>query len=307
MLCRSPARSPRGFTLIELLVVITIIAVLIALLLPAVQMAREAARRTQCVNNLKQLGLSLQNYHSSFQAFPSGYVSAFDATGADTGPGWGWNAMLLPQMEQKPLFDAVNFAVPIEAPSNITARLTLIAALLCPSDTGPRSWTAAARNLNGIVTQNICDVATSNYVAMYGTSDPGIDGDGIFYRNDAVSVANVTDGLSQTIALGERSYALGQSTWVGSVTGATLFPVDNDGIGYPRLEPGPGMTLGQSGGNYGPGDPRGEVIQYHSRHPGGVNFLFADGHVAFLKTSLSYKTFQALTTRAGGEVISGDY
>jgi prepilin-type N-terminal cleavage/methylation domain-containing protein/prepilin-type processing-associated H-X9-DG protein len=301
------ARSPRGFTLIELLVVITIIAVLIALLLPAVQMAREAARRAQCVNNLKQLGLALQNYHSSFQGFPPGYISSFDAGGVDTGPGWGWNAMLLPQMEQKPLFDAVNFTMPIEVPSNQTVRLTLIATLLCPSDTGPRTWTAAARSLTGVVTQNICDVATSNYVAMYGTSDPGIDGDGIFFRDDNVSVANVTDGLSQTIAVGERSYALGQSTWVGSVTGASLFPIDNDGIGYPRLEAGPGMTLGQSGGNYGPGDPRGEVNQYHSRHSGGVNFVFADGHVAFLKTTLYYKTFQALSTRAGGEVVSGDY
>ena len=307
MPCRSLRRNPRGFTLIELLVVITIIAVLIALLLPAVQMAREAARRSQCVNNLKQLGLALQNYHSAFQSFPPGYISAFDASGNDTGPGWGWNAMLLPQMEQKPLFDAVNFMLPIEAPTNLTARLPRIATLLCPSDTAPPSWTTAARSLTGIVTRNICDVASSNYVAMYGTSDPGIDGDGMFWRDDAVNVAGVTDGLSQTIAAGERSYALGQSTWVGSVTGAGLYPVNNDGIGYPRLEPAPGMTLGQSGGNYGPGDPRGEVIQYHSRHPGGVNFLFADGHVAFLKTSLSYKTFQALTTRAGGEVVSGDY
>jgi prepilin-type N-terminal cleavage/methylation domain-containing protein len=99
----------RAFTLIELLVVISIISLLIALLLPAVQAAREAARRTQCVNNLKQIGLALHQYESPNHIFPPGYVSNFDAAGNDTGPGWGWAGLLLAQVEQKPLFDAVNF------------------------------------------------------------------------------------------------------------------------------------------------------------------------------------------------------
>ena len=94
-----PTGPRRAFTLIELLVVISIIGLLIALLLPAVQAAREAARRTQCVNNLKQIGLALHHYHSSHQAFPPGYVSNFDPSGTDTGPGWGWAAMLLPQVD----------------------------------------------------------------------------------------------------------------------------------------------------------------------------------------------------------------
>src|SRR5450755_3744538 len=108
--------SRRGFTLIELLVVIAIIAVLIALLLPAVQAAREAARRAQCVNNLKQIGLALHNYEGAQKVLPPGYVSTFDASGTDLGPGWGWAAMILPQLEQVVLYSAVNFSIGVEAP-----------------------------------------------------------------------------------------------------------------------------------------------------------------------------------------------
>ena len=296
-----------AFTLIELLVVISVIGVLIALLLPAVQAAREAARRTQCVNNLKQLGVALHTYESASRSFPPGYVSNFDASGNDTGPGWGWAAMLLPQIEQKPLFDAVNLNLPIEDNVNATNRVTRMAPLLCPSDSAPLAWWAVTRDPSGAAIQNICQVAAANYVGMYGTSDPGIDGDGIFFRDGNIGIPSITDGTAQTIAAGERAYALGVATWVGSVTGTSLFPLTNDGVGYPRLESAPGMILGHAGGNLGPGDPRGEVNQFYSRHPGGVNFLFADGHVAFLKTTMSYQVFRALATRAGGEVISGDY
>ena len=303
---RTRARS-RAFTLIELLVVISIIALLIALLLPAVQAAREAARRAQCVNNLKQIGLALHNYESTYHVFPPGYVSAFKDDGTDLGPGWGWASMLLPQIEQRPLFDTLNFSLAIEDGSNLTSRLSLIAGFLCPSDTVPPSWWAMVRNPSGVPTQRICEVAPSNDVGVYGTSDPGIDGDGLFFRDSHVALRDITDGTSLTLAVGERSHSLGEATWVGSVTNAVLFPVNNDGVGYPRAEGGPGMILGHAGGRLGPGDPNGEVNQFHSRHPGGVNFLFADGHVAFLKTTMTNKTFRALATRAGAEVISGDY
>jgi prepilin-type processing-associated H-X9-DG protein len=215
--------------------------------------------------------------------------------------------MLLPQIEQKPLFDSVNFNVQIEDVSNPTTRLTRIAVFLCPSDSAPLDWWAVTRDPSGTPLQNISQVASANYVGMYGTSDPGIDGDGIFFRDSNIGIANITDGTAQTIAAGERAYALGVATWVGSVTGTSLYPLTDDGVGYPRLESAPGMILGHAGGNFGPGDPRGEVNQFYSHHPGGVNFLFADGHVAFLKTTMNYQTFRALATRAGGEPISGDY
>jgi prepilin-type N-terminal cleavage/methylation domain-containing protein/prepilin-type processing-associated H-X9-DG protein len=303
-------RPSAGFTLIELLVVISIIAVLIALLLPAVQSAREAARRAQCVNNLKQIGLALHNYEGALRTFPPGYVSNFDSQGNDTGPGWGWAAMLLPQFEQAPAFNALNFSLPIEATSNLTGRLVLVNSFLCPSDTVLPSWWAVNRDTaTGAAVQNICQVAASNYVGMYGTGEPGPDGEGVFFRNSRISLRDITDGSSQTILVGERSHRLGEATWVGSVTNAILYPTDGDNIGRYVPETSPGMVLGHAGEGHGPGDPRSDVNQFYSLHAGGaVNFLFADGHVGFLKSTMNYKTYLALATRAGGEVVSsGDY
>ena len=180
----SAKRQRRAFTLIELLVVIAIIAVLVALLLPAVQAAREAARRAQCVNNLKQIGLALHNYDGSHQTFPSGYVSNFDASGNDTGPGWGWAAMLLPQFEQTPLFNAINFNLAIEDPANLTSRLPNVNNFLCPSDTTAAAYWAVNRDAaTGAPRQNICQVAPSNYVGMYGIGEPGPTATGVFFRN----------------------------------------------------------------------------------------------------------------------------
>lgn len=302
--------SRAGFTLIELLVVIAIIAILIGLLLPAVQAAREGARRAQCVNNLKQVGLALAIYEGSQRVLPPGYVSSFKADGTDIGPGWGWAAMILPQLEQPSIFAALNFSLSVESPANLSGRLPIVSAFLCPSDQVGASWTAWQRDASGNRTQAICDVAPANHVAMFGITEPGINGEGLFYRNSAVALRDVLDGTSQTIAVGERSHKLGEATWTGVVTDAILFPPpgDNDGIGRPRTENASGMVLGHAGERKGPGDPTSDVNQFFSLHAGrGVNFLFIDGHVSFLKATMNYKTYLALATRAGGEVISGDY
>ena len=140
-----------GFTLIELLVVIAIIAVLIALLLPAVQAAREAARRAQCVNNLKQIGLGLHNYSDSHNFFPPGYASFYKKDGGDAGTaeddigqGWGWGSFILPQIEQRPLYDSINFSLTMTNPDNFTAQLLRVNTYLCPSDV--TSETVPVRN-----------------------------------------------------------------------------------------------------------------------------------------------------------------
>jgi prepilin-type N-terminal cleavage/methylation domain-containing protein/prepilin-type processing-associated H-X9-DG protein len=304
----APHARRGAFTLIELLVVIAIIGALVGLLLPAVQAAREAARRAQCVNNLKQLGLALHNYDQAHRTFPSGYVSNSDAVGNDTGPGWGWAAMLLPQFEQTPVYNALNFNLAIEAAANATGRLANVNNLLCPSDPGATAYWAVHRDFTtGAPVRNICQVAPSNYVGMYGLGEPGPDGDGVFFRDSRVGLRDMTDGTAQTIVAGERSHRLGEATWAGSVTDAVMFPTDNDNIGRYVTETSSGMILGHAGEGVGPGDPGSDVNQFHSLHSGrGVNFLFGDGHVTFLKATMNYKTYRALATRAGGEVVSAD-
>ena len=296
----------RGFTLVEVLVVIAIIGLLIALLLPAVQAAREASRRTQCVNNLKQIGLALAMYHDTQGSLPSGYLSKFDGAGNDLGPGWGWAALILPQMEQTAIYNVIHFDRPIEDATN-GVRVANIPTYLCPSDTVQLSWQAKSRDTSGNPIAVICEVAPSNYVGMFGTTEPGVDGDGIFSRNSAVRFADITDGTSHTIAVGERSHQLGEATWAGSVTGTVLFPDDGDAVGRWHPEASSGMVLGHSGEGVGPGDPNSDVNQFYSQHGQGVDFLFADGHVNFLSASIDYQTYLGLSTRGAGDSITGDY
>ncbi len=290
-----------GFTLIELLVVIAIIAILIALLLPAVQQAREAARRASCVNNLKQLGLALQNYHESRNTFPPGYVSNYDASGNDTGPGWGWGAMILPEIDQGPLRSTITFESPIENPANSTARTTSINNWNCPSDVAQKTWVAMTRDKLGNPLATICTVASASYVGVFGIPEPGIDGDGIFFRNSRIGIRDISDGSSRTLLVGERSQKWCVATWVGAVTGSQLFPPAGSPA-VPLVENASGMILGHT--FEGPPNSDGlECNCFSSRHVGGANFVFADGHVQFLSTSMDKATFRALSTRAGSEAI----
>lgn len=299
----------RAFTLIELLVVIAIIAILVAILLPAVQQAREAARRTQCRNNLKQLGIALHNYHDKHRCLPPGYVSLYDSSGNDTGPGWGWSSFILPEMEQAPVFQKIDFRVGIETSANVAIRESTFASFHCPSDDCQQSWPARKYDVvSGNVLNTICSVGSTNYVGMYGISEPGVDGEGVFFRNSKIAFQDITDGLSQTIVVGERSHRLGEATWTGSVTGALLAGDPSDGVGQMVPEHGSGMTLGHVGERRGPGDPRSDANQFFSRHSGGgVQFLFADGHVSFLAPSFDYRTYLALATRAGGESVNAEF
>src|SRR5271166_5708441 len=166
-------KRSRGFTLIELLVVIAIIAVLIALLLPAVQSAREAARRMRCVNNLKQIGIALHNYHhDALSIFPPGYIAAsqFIDGETDTAPGWSWASMILPQLDQPPLYSSINIYLPIQAAANTVA-------------------TAAPSSYAACTGSDAADVAL-------GLNNDG-SGNGLFFRNSGVRISAITDGTSQ--------------------------------------------------------------------------------------------------------------
>lgn len=299
-------RVRNGFTLIELLVVIAIIGLLVALLLPAVQQAREAARRTQCKNNLKQIGLALQNYHDTHQTFPPGYISLFDSSGNDTGPGWGWAAFILPQIEQQNLSNRIQFNQRIEDLTNGIVRVVKIDSYLCPSDSTNQTWTAKQYNLSGNVQATICEVASANYIGVFGTTEPGVDGDGVFFRNGRIRMADIIDGTSSTLMVGERSFRLGPATWTGVITSANLFPAPNSPF-PPVLNNPSGMTLGHTGDGNGPNGSASYVNQFYSQHPGGVHFLFCDGHVGFLSSSMNYNTYLSLSTRAGNEPVQGDF
>jgi prepilin-type N-terminal cleavage/methylation domain-containing protein/prepilin-type processing-associated H-X9-DG protein len=296
----------RAFTLVEVLVVVAIIGILIAILLPAVQAARESARCTQCTNNLKQIGIALINYHDTNGVLPAGYISKFDSSGNDLGPGWGWAAAILPHMEQTPIYNVIHFNLAIESPLN-GVRVANVPSYLCPSDTVSLSWPAMSRDTLGNPVALICEVAPSNYVGVYGSTEPGVDGDGLFYRNSQVRIADITDGTAQTLAVGERSHFLGVATWAGAVTGAILFDDDGDDVGNAHPENGTGMVLGHAGENATPGDPHSDVNQFYSFHGSGANFLFADGHCSFIPMSIDYNTYCAMSTRGTGEVVSGAY
>ncbi len=326
----------RGFTLVELLVVIAIIGLLVGLLLPAVQAARETARRSQCTNNLKQIGLALLNYHDSQGCFPPGYLDgnkvATSTPDNDVGPGWGWAAFILPQLEQQNIYNQINFGQGIAHVSNATLVQTALPFYQCPSD--PLQDSIAIYDVS--MTAPIATVAHSNYVGCNGweecywnaggagngggadglTGGMGQEGNGLFYRNSRYTVASVTDGLSNTIFVGERSGDHSPSTWTGAVTGG-LCPAWMAGQTPNSPPPGPAydntdyaeaLVLAHGNGTHLPSAdfPIFDPDTFYSMHAGkGANFLFGDGSVRFLTSSIDPMTYQWQCTIAGGEVTSG--
>ncbi|WP_152052029.1 DUF1559 domain-containing protein [Tautonia marina] len=325
-----------GFTLIELLVVIAIIGVLIALLLPAVQAAREAARKAQCLNNLKQIGLALHNYETNHSTFPPGWTAYFEeehhhdddhdddhdghgfsGTRFKDGddelagwPGWAWGSMILNQVEQGPLYDAINFDLSVDLPSNVTIRLARVASFICPSDN--EVALVPVRDEGDSLT--LTEVSTGNYIGSNGIGEIGPeDGQGIFYMNSRTRISDIRDGTSQTIAVGERSFNLAPVTWTARTPHGWNYktPPSQGGdarfLSYPH--PAFSMVIGTVGISdppRTPNHPRAHPEDYWSRHPGGVNFLFADGSVHFIRDSISQSVFLSLATRKGAEVVSAD-
>lgn len=295
-------RRRRAFTLIELLVVIAIIAVLIALLLPAVQQAREAARRSQCINNLKQHGLALHNYHDTYNVFSPGWIGAQANAAHMEGPsGFAWGAHTLPYIDQAPLYSQINFDVSLLDPSNDVARKTVIGVFRCPSDPSAETWQLGEE---GNPTNILATLPTANYVGSFGTEGaedicvaapfPASQcrGDGMFSHNSKIRMADITDGTSNTVLLGEHKSDRTldwHSTWVGLVPGG---------------EEATARFLGVA--DHTPNHPAAHIDDFSSSHTGGVHLLMGDGRVRFVMQSIDFGVFRAIITRAGSEVV-GDF
>lgn len=323
---RAPRRAVGGFTLVELLVVIAIIGILVGLLLPAVQAAREAARRMQCGNNIRQIGLAMHNYESAWKKFPPGNLVGVTFTGISV------HARLLPYMEQANSYTLVNFNFGYDAPQNAAARNQQISTFLCPSDQqGDLPALLGGKN---------------NYYANVGTgilagskpsdpSDPNFSQpapNGVFFRESRIAPRDITDGLTYTAAFSEKLLGDG-SNGVASVRSDTFrpgtFPATADAaladcnainpldiskqgfsnVGAPWLWAYHSTTM-----YYHVAPPNGRSCMYPpgrimttagSRHPGGVQMLLCDGSVQFASENLDLAIWRGLGTRAGSEVISG--
>ncbi len=318
-------RRRRGFTLIELLVVIAIIGVLIALLLPAVQSAREAARRAQCTNNLKQLGLALHNYHDTVGTFPLGRTAVSSESFSPF-------ARILPYMEQTNLSTALNFNVPWSRPENATVTRAVVSSFLCPSDAQqgvPNQWGPINYRSN----------EGTSVVMWHGNSDTsGVNAsmpgpNGVFFANIQVNIAAMTDGTSNTAAFSEHvtgDFNNAVTTEQADTFWPKTYPATPDeavamcrdmnwrDVAFQRVsDVGAPWTYGyhSTTSYWHSGPPNSRSCMFppsrimtvaNSRHPGGVNVGLADGSVRFVKNSAHLQSWRALGTRNGSEVLSSD-
>jgi prepilin-type N-terminal cleavage/methylation domain-containing protein len=297
-------RKSAAFTLIELLVVIAIIGLLVALLIPAVQAAREAARRVLCQNNLKQIGLALHGYHDAIASFPMGYMAWRSPDPLFAPPGWGWASSALPFLEQHPLYGAINLLMRIEDQANQTARLTPVAGYVCPSDRNTGRFTVTRADGSPIA-----DAVTNSYAANYGrggeiADDPDL-GNGVFVRNLIVSVRDISDGTSHTFAVGERGSILTRAAWAGVVHRGVCTVSPGSPTHSSSVEEGGVQTLAHTGSSVVNG-PNADPDDFFSAHSAGAYFLMGDGAVRFIKQSINTEVYRGLSSRNGGELISAD-
>jgi prepilin-type N-terminal cleavage/methylation domain-containing protein/prepilin-type processing-associated H-X9-DG protein len=345
----------RGFTLIELLVVIAIIAVLISLLLPAVQSAREAARRAQCVNNLKQLALAVANYETANNSYPANSYSSKTAPYGSAGyyPNFSCFVFLTSFLEQQQVWNATNFMWTDYDPYNITIAGVRIATLACPSD----PWTAnqILKEAHAGFVEQVIPGTWYQQFTSYGANQGTFPGtfqwgygaaqfanyNGTIYNDSSVKISAITDGTSNTFLFGERAQTLmTQFDWYYLSDGSWNSHHWFDTMVTTYFPP----NIGTSGAAI-PSWQGGYATDAASLHPGGVNFAFCDGSVRFIKNAISswqfsptltdpyfynvslplgvadnyyvyatnqngvktqFGVYQALSTRAGGEVLSSD-
>ncbi|MEL7500121.1 MAG: DUF1559 domain-containing protein [Planctomycetota bacterium] len=301
-------KSQKGFTLVELLVVIAIIGILIGMLLPAVQQVREAARRTQCANNSRQMGLAVMNYESAHMHFPPGWTATVDVNNALSGPGWGWSAYALPFLEQNNIAEQINFNIEIEDELHHEIIQSEMDVFLCPSD----PTTEVVVNLDTHIEHGDHDhkfsglkhdeppeddheheelwASRSNYSGCFGSNEIGdspLDGNGVFYANSKIRFGQITDGSSNTIMIGERLNTIGPISWIGVV---------------PDLEEPFARIVAIT--DHAPNDPDLHFEDFRSAHATGINVTLADGSTHFVADSIDEEVYIAYGTRAGGEVAN---
>lgn len=291
----------RGFTLVELLVVIAIIGILVGLLLPAVQAAREAARRMQCSNNLKQIGLAMHNYEGAYRSFPPGSIYSNFISGF---------ASILPHLEQGNTYQSYDFNLYYTHAYNRAVSQQKISTYICPSVDFHREVPSSVLSASGAPVEV---GGGSTYLLNEGTGDYMTNHDGMFgaiwgtigttnYSSKTVRFRDITDGTSSTIAVGETTYDFKDYLWGSSVPGLGGTPRWGTArwiVGYPRIAMGSTRyplnihAMPNIGG-------------YTSMHTGGLQFLFTDGSVRFLSNSTFRETLTAMSTRAAGEVVTDE-
>jgi len=261
----SRQKAGRGFTLVELLVVLAVIGILVGLLLPAVQMAREAARRASCLNNLRQMGIGLHNYHDVHRTFPPGGIEPRTPANP-TGRQLAWSLFLLPFVEQQPLHEQIDTGKAFDAPENAVAAATILSVYICPS--APEGSKLQSGR------------GPCCYGGIYGEriTSPNSPPKGVMLYDRAISIAEIRDGTTSTLVISEDcDFADGQ--WInGRNVFDQAFAINH----APAFE-----------------------NDIRSKHPGGANGLFCDGSVHFLTETMELRTLAAICTRDRGEVIEG--
>jgi prepilin-type N-terminal cleavage/methylation domain-containing protein len=314
-----PNLKRNGFTLVELLVVIAIIGILVAMLLPAVQSAREAARRLQCSNNLKQLALALHNYHTAHKAIP------FGSTYTTTLKTYTWATAILPYIEQQNHYDSFDFTQNITHANNTKAVTTRVAAFICPSDPAGRKGVLPARcqccpgspetsmaiwypgSMGPVYDSNcsFCVIKTpsaSNFCCRGKAFGDAGDGPGLFYRWPvSVTFDEVRDGLTNTFLLGE---SLPEQT-IHNMAFCSNMPLSQTNIPLNTMTPPSKMpVIGAADSANHSTNPYWETMGFKSLHPGGAMFAMSDGSVHFISETIDFQLYNELGSRSGGEVVT---